>query len=138
MEVTETNFPSPLKSVWREEPATCDASPHEVSKPTNAVNTCTKFKDNLEHDVPSSDNMRCCGSSQVGNEAGTNGIEAGNSNSPILKSFSSVLSPTLQENLERATNFSRATFVARESSLNDKNSSDVAPILIDFLVKVFC
>ncbi|GJT22241.1 hypothetical protein Tco_0892178 [Tanacetum coccineum] len=42
----------------------------------------------------------------------------------------------LQEKLERATNFSRATFVARERSLNDKNPSDVAPILIDFLVKV--
>ncbi|GJV69538.1 cysteine-rich receptor-like protein kinase [Tanacetum coccineum] len=68
----------PFQSVWREEPATCDESPHEVSKPANAVNTCTKFKDNLEHDVPSSDNMRCCGSSQVGNEAGTNGIEAVN------------------------------------------------------------
>ncbi|GKC82192.1 hypothetical protein Tco_1137909, partial [Tanacetum coccineum] len=83
----------PFQSVWREEPATCDASPHEVSKPANAVNTCTKFKDNLEYDVPSSDNMRCCGSSQVGNEDGTNGIDAGNSNSPILKSFSSVSSP---------------------------------------------
>ncbi|GJR54170.1 hypothetical protein Tco_1404691 [Tanacetum coccineum] len=92
-EVTETNFPSPLKSVWREEPATCDASPCEVSKLANAVNTCTKFKDNLEHDVPSSDNMTCCGLSEVGNEAGTNEIEVGNSNSPILKSFNSVLSP---------------------------------------------
>ncbi|GKB23895.1 hypothetical protein Tco_0863296 [Tanacetum coccineum] len=60
----ETDFPSPLKSVWREEPVTCVLSPREVSKPANAV----------------------------GNEASTNGIGAGNSNSSILKSFSSVLS----------------------------------------------
>ncbi|GJU01081.1 reverse transcriptase domain-containing protein [Tanacetum coccineum] len=32
---------------------------------------------------------------------------------------------------------SRATFVARETPLNDKSSSNVAPILIDFLVKVW-
>ncbi|GKA83570.1 retrovirus-related pol polyprotein from transposon TNT 1-94 [Tanacetum coccineum] len=43
---------------------------------------------------------------------------------------------SLQEKLERAMNFSLATFVARERWLNNKNPSDVAPILIEFLVKV--
>ncbi|GKE94490.1 enoyl-[acyl-carrier-protein] reductase, mitochondrial [Tanacetum coccineum] len=43
---------------------------------------------------------------------------------------------SLQEKVEQVTVVSRATFVAREKSLNDKNSSYVAPILIDILVKV--
>nr|GEU52633.1 hypothetical protein [Tanacetum cinerariifolium] len=38
-----------------------------------------------------------------------------------------------KENME----FSSATFVAGEESLNDKNGSYVAPILVDFLVKEF-
>ncbi|GKD69141.1 G-type lectin S-receptor-like serine/threonine-protein kinase [Tanacetum coccineum] len=44
--------------------------------------------------------------------------------------------PPLQEKVEQVTKVSRATFVARENSLNDKSLSDVAQILIDFLVKV--
>ncbi|GKF01207.1 hypothetical protein Tco_0028130, partial [Tanacetum coccineum] len=43
---------------------------------------------------------------------------------------------SLQEKVKQVTKFSRATFVARENPLNDKSLSDVAQILIDFLVKV--
>ncbi|GJT26036.1 splicing factor 3B subunit 3-like protein [Tanacetum coccineum] len=42
---------------------------------------------------------------------------------------------SLQEKVEQVTKFSRATFIALETSLNDKSPFDVAPILIDFLVK---
>ncbi|GJV95342.1 hypothetical protein Tco_1546919 [Tanacetum coccineum] len=54
-----------------------------------------------------------------------------------LSSFNSISCRlTLQEKVEQVTKFSRATFVARENPLNDKSLSDVAQILIDFLVKV--
>ncbi|GJR98999.1 ATP-dependent DNA helicase PIF1-like protein [Tanacetum coccineum] len=43
----------------------------------------------------------------------------------------------LQEKVEQATIVFWATFVAQETPLNDKSPSDVAPILIDFLVKVW-
>ncbi|GKC75672.1 kinase RLK-Pelle-LRR-I-1 family protein [Tanacetum coccineum] len=43
----------------------------------------------------------------------------------------------LQEKVEQVTIVSRATIVARETPLNDKNSSYVAQILIVFLVKVW-
>ncbi|GJZ30514.1 hypothetical protein Tco_0575561 [Tanacetum coccineum] len=56
-EVTKTDFASPLKSVWVDEPATCDAFPHEVSKLANGVDTCTQIKDNLENVNPSSDRV---------------------------------------------------------------------------------
>nr|GEX23747.1 hypothetical protein [Tanacetum cinerariifolium] len=44
---------------------------------------------------------------------------------------------SLQGKGEHVTEFSPETFVAEEESLNDKNGSYVAPILVDFLVKEF-
>ncbi|GKC60332.1 hypothetical protein Tco_1087930 [Tanacetum coccineum] len=55
--------------------------------------------------------------------------------SPLDDSASDTIDESLQEKLERVTNVSRATIVAREKSLNDKYPSVLAPILIEFLVK---